>query len=132
MTCRIILPSLVLLCSLLSLSVDQLSPAVQFVDIAEKTGLDFRLVSGSLEKKYLPETFSGGVAWIDYNRDGWPDLYLVNGGQWDDLSTGKRSVSNALYKNNRNGTFTNVTREAGLQGKSWGMGVTVADYNNDG
>jgi enediyne biosynthesis protein E4 len=132
MTHRIILPSLVVLCSLLPLPADQPSPAIQFLDIAEKAGLDFRHVSGSPEKKYLPETFSGGVAWIDYNRDGWPDLYFVNGGRWDELLTGKRSVSNALYRNNRNGTFTNVTRDAGLQGKSWGMGATVADYNNDG
>jgi hypothetical protein len=116
----------------LVLPADHRSPEIQFLDIAEKAGLDFRHISGSPEKKYLPETFSGGVAWIDYNRDGWPDLYLVNGGRWEDLSTGKRSVSNALYRNNRNGTFTNVTRQAGVEGKSWGMGATVGDYNNDG
>jgi enediyne biosynthesis protein E4 len=114
-----------------SLSANNHRSAIQFLDVAEKAGLDFRQVSGSPEKKYIPETMGGGVAWIDYNRDGWPDLYLVNGGHWEDLSTGRRSVSNALYRNNRDGTFTNVTREAGLEGKRWGMGATVGDYNND-
>jgi hypothetical protein len=105
---------------------------VQFVDIAEQAGLDFRHVSGGPDKKYLLEVMSGGVAWIDYNQDGWPDLYLVNGARWDDLTTGTRSVSNALYRSNRDGTFTNVTRQSGVEGRHWGMGVAVGDYNNDG
>ena len=132
MTCRASLLSLLVLSATLVLPANHRSPEVQFLDVAEKAGLDFRHISGSPEKKYLPETFSGGVAWIDYNRDGWPDLYLVNAGPWEDLLTGKRSVSNALYRNNRNGTFTNVTRQAGVEGKHWGMGATVGDYNNDG
>src|SRR5688572_30554957 len=107
-------------------------PGIRFLDIAIQAKLDFKHVSGSLEKKYLPETFSGGVAWIDYNLDGWPDLYLVNGSKWEDLLAGKRTVSNALYKNNRDGTFTNVTQQAGVAGSYWGMGATVADYDNDG
>ena len=62
---------------------------IHFSDIAVQAKLDFKHVSGSLEKKYLPETFSGGVAWIDYNLDGWPDLYLVNGSRWEDLLAGR-------------------------------------------
>ncbi len=107
-------------------------PGIQFRDVAVQAKLDFLHLSGSKEKKYLPETFSGGVAWIDYNQDGWPDLYLVNGGRWEELDSGKRTVSNALYKNNKDGTFTNVTHAAGVAGKHWGMGVTVGDYDNDG
>jgi hypothetical protein len=105
---------------------------IRFLDIAVSAKLDFHHVSGSPEKKYLPETFSGGVAWIDYNQDGWPDLYLVNGGRWEELLMGKRTVSNALFRNNRDGTFKNVTQSAGVAGKHWGMGVTVGDYDNDG
>jgi len=109
------------------------SPAgIRYTDIAVQAKLAFQHVSGSLDKKYLPETFSGGVAWIDYNQDGWPDLYLVNGSKWEDLLTGKRTVSNALFRNNRDGTFVNVTQQAGVAGNHWGMGATVADYDNDG
>ncbi len=71
---------------------------IRFSDIAVQAKLDFKHLSGSLEKKYLPETFSGGVAWIDYNQDGWPDLYLVNGSRWEELLAGKRTVSNALFQ----------------------------------
>jgi hypothetical protein len=105
---------------------------VHFLDVALRAKLDFQHVSGSAEKTYLPETFGGGVAWIDYNRDEWPDLYLVNGGRWHELLEGKRSVSNALYQNNRDGTFVNVTQPSGVGGRYWGMGATVGDYNNDG
>ena len=103
-----------------------------FVDVAERAGLDFQHVSGSAEKTYILEGMSGGVAWIDYDRDGWPDLYLVNGGHWEELLEGKRSVSNALYRNNGDGTFTNVTGKARVGNSQWGMGVAAADYNNDG
>jgi enediyne biosynthesis protein E4 len=105
---------------------------IRFLDIAPQSKLNFKHVSGSAQKEYLPETFSGGVAWIDYNRDGWPDLYLVNGGHWADLLQGKRTVSNALFRNNRDRTFTDVTGQAGVAGSHWGMGATVGDYNNDG
>ncbi|MDA2933426.1 CRTAC1 family protein [Acidobacteria bacterium AH-259-D05] len=109
-----------------------LSLTVHFVDIAQEAGLHFRHVSGSPEKNYILETIGGGVAWIDYNRDGWPDLFLVNGGRWEDLLKGEQGVSSALYRNNRDGTFTDVTKSAGLRSKYWGMGVAVGDYNNDG
>ncbi len=106
--------------------------AMTFVDVAEQAGIDFQHYSGSAEKTYMLESMSGGVAWIDYDRDGWQDLYLVNGGHWDELLQGKRSISNALYRNNGDGTFTDVTRKAGVGGKRWGMGVAAADYDNDG
>src|SRR3954451_13012244 len=75
-------------------------PGIQFTEIAEKAGIDFQHVSGSPEKKYILESMSGGVACIDYDRDGWLDLYLVNGGDWEGLLQDKRRVSNALYRNN--------------------------------
>ncbi len=106
--------------------------AARFTDVAAKAGIDFQHVSGSADKKYILESMSGGVAWIDYDSDGWPDLYLVNGGRWDELVAGKRTVSNALFRNNRDGTFTNVTQAAGVGGTQWGMGVAVGDYDNDG
>ena len=104
---------------------------IRFVDVAKTAGLNFLHVSGRPEKKTLLESVSGGVAWIDYNLDGWPDLYLVNAGRWEDLTTGKRSVSNALYRNNQNGTFTDVSKQAGVENSNWGLGVAVGDYDND-
>ena len=106
--------------------------AMTFVDVAKQAGLDFQHFSGSAEKTYILEGMSGGVAWIDYDRDGWQDLYLVNGGHWEELLQGKRSVSNALYRNNGDGTFTDVTDQAGVGGDRWGMGVAASDYDNDG
>src|SRR5262245_21496179 len=123
---------ILLLTNLASAPSNNRQPSVRFADVAERAGLTFRSTSGSPQKKYLLEVMSGGVAWIDYNRDGRPDLYFVNGGRWDDLLSGKRSVSNALYRNDGNGTFTDVTRKARVGGASWGMGVAVGDYDNDG
>ena len=115
---------------------DRISPikslsSIFFKDIAKKAGLNFQHFSGSPEKQYILESMSGGVAWIDFNRDGFIDLYLVNGGHWNELLEGKRSVSNALFQNNGDGTFTNVTQKAGLSSRYWGMGVAAGDYNND-
>ncbi len=108
------------------------SPSLVFEDVAAEAGLDFQHFSGSPEKQYILESMSGGVAWIDFDRDGWMDLYLVNGGHWEELVQGKRTVSNALYRNNGDGTFTNVTRKAGVGNSHWGMGVAAGDYDNDG
>ena len=107
-------------------------PSLVFEDVAADAGLDFQHFSGSPEKQYILESMSGGVAWIDFDRDGWMDLYLVNGGHWEELVQGKRTVSNALYRNNGDGTFTNVTRKAGVGNRHWGMGVAAGDYDNDG
>jgi len=105
---------------------------VHFVDVAEQAGLSFQHISGSAEKNYILETIGSGVAWIDYDRDGWPDLFAVNGGTWEELVRGVPSTGNALFRNNRDGTFRDVTRAAGVAGSQWGMGATVADYDNDG
>ena len=108
------------------------SPSLVFEDVAAEAGLDFQHYSGSPEKQYILESMSGGVAWIDFDRDGWMDLYLVNGGRWEELVQGKRTVSNALYRNNGDGTFTDVTDKAGVGNRHWGMGVAAGDYDNDG
>ncbi len=108
------------------------SPSLVFEDVAAEAGLDFQHFSGSPEKQYILESMSGGVAWIDFDRDGWMDLYLVNGGHWEELVQGKRTVSNALYRNNGDGTFTEVTGKAGVGNRHWGMGVAAGDYDNDG
>ncbi len=105
---------------------------VRFVDVARQAGLDFQHVSGNPEKPYSLETIGGGVAWIDYDKDGWPDLYLVNGGRWDELQENRSTAANALFRNNRDGTFTEVTRQARVGDRSWGMGAVAADFDNDG
>jgi hypothetical protein len=83
------------------------------------------------DQRQLPETMGPGVAFFDYDNDGWMDVYLVNSGV-SDFYTPKTPIRNALYKNNRDGTFTDVTREAGVPGGSFGMGVAAGDYDNDG
>ena len=108
------------------------SPSLVFEDVAAEAGLNFQHFSGSPEKQYILESMSGGVAWIDFDRDGWMDLYLVNGGRWEELVQGKRTVSNALYRNNGDGNFANVTEKAGVGNRHWGMGVAAGDYDNDG
>jgi len=108
------------------------SPSLVFEDVAAEAGLNFQHFSGSPEKQYILESMSGGVAWIDFDRDGWMDLYLVNGGRWEELVQGKRTVANALYRNNGDGTFANVTEKAGVGNRHWGMGVAAGDYDNDG
>jgi enediyne biosynthesis protein E4 len=83
------------------------------------------------EEHYLPETLGPGVAFLDYDNDGWMDIYLVNSGSCD-FWTPPKPIRNALYKNNRDGTFTDVTEKAGVSGGTFGMGVAVGDYDNDG
>jgi enediyne biosynthesis protein E4 len=107
-------------------------PAVNFVDIAEKAGLTFTNVFGGLTtKKYIIETTGTGVAIFDYDNDGWPDIFFVNGTTLEGFPAGK-GPSNHLYRNNHDGTFTDVTAQAGLMGTGWGQGVCVGDYDNDG
>src|SRR5438874_13588912 len=81
--------------------------------------------------KYLPESTGPGCAFLDYDNDGWMDIYLVNSGPCDFWKP-SRPVRNALYRNNRDGTFTDVTAKAGVAGGAFGMGVAAGDYNNDG
>lgn len=104
----------------------------QFIEVSEKSGIRFQLTSGGLEKRYIIEAKGGGgVAWIDYNSDGFPDLFLVNGSTFE-LSRRSASPPSRLYRNNGDGTFTDVTNGSGLDHTGWGMGVCVGDYDNDG
>ena len=105
---------------------------VSFVDVAAKAGINFVNVSGSDKaKRYLLETTGSGVAWIDYDRDGYPDLFLVNGTTVEGFPPGE-APTNRLFHNNRDGTFTDVTAKAGLLHSGWGQGVCAGDYDNDG
>ncbi|RKU06872.1 CRTAC1 family protein [Candidatus Poribacteria bacterium] len=104
---------------------------VEFTDITRAAGIDFIHNSGAFGQKYLPETMGAGCAFIDYNTDGWQDIVLVNGKDWEGKPTGKRQTM-ALYRNNQDGTFTDVTKAAGLAIPLYGMGIAVADYDNDG
>ena len=112
----------------------QRAPAIpQFEDIAARAGLaDFTLTSGSPQKNFILETTSGGVALFDFDHDGWLDVFLVNGSTIEGELKHTNAVSDKLYRNNRDGTFTDVTQRAGLSENRWGMGVAVADVNNDG
>jgi hypothetical protein len=102
----------------------------QLVDITASTGIHFQHLS-SPEAKYIPESMSGGVAIIDYDHDGWPDIYLTNAQSVDMALHGVKARS-ALFHNNRDGTFTDVTETAGVGFPCWAMGAVVGDYNNDG
>jgi enediyne biosynthesis protein E4 len=105
-------------------------PLPQLVDITNSTGIKFEHLS-SPEQKYIVESMSGGVALIDYDRDGWPDIYFTNAQSVDMALSGKKARS-ALYHNNHDGTFTDVTDRAGVGDPCWAMGAAVGDYNNDG
>ncbi|MHB1839822.1 MAG: FG-GAP repeat domain-containing protein, partial [Acidobacteriaceae bacterium] len=102
----------------------------QLVDITSSTGIKFSHLS-SPDAKYVVESMSGGVALIDYNRDGWPDIYFTNAPSVDMALAGKKARS-ALYRNNHDGTFTDVSDQAGVATPCWAMGASVGDYNNDG
>jgi len=103
---------------------------VTFRDITQKAGIHFVHNNGAFGKKFLPETLGSGVAFLDYDNDGWPDIFLVNGMDWPGHSV-KHSTPK-LYHNNHDGTFTDVTHKAGLDVEMYGMGVAVGDYDNDG
>jgi enediyne biosynthesis protein E4 len=103
---------------------------LHFTDITERAGITFKHVS-SPEKKYIVESMSGGLALIDYDNDGYPDIYFVNS-LTVDLVKSKAKTKSFLYHNNGDGTFTDVTDKAGVGDIGWGMGAAVGDYNNDG
>jgi hypothetical protein len=109
-------------------------PVANFVDVAEKARLTMKNVFGGIDtKKYIIETTGTGVAIFDYDNDGWPDLFFVNGTTLEDMKAGKSGPTNHLYHNNHDGTFTDVTEKAGLaDATGWGQGVCVGDYDNDG
>ena len=104
-------------------------PGVIFRDATAEVGLHFTHNSGRAGKKWLPETMGSGVVFFDADGDGWPDLLLLNSKDW--TPRGRKSLS-ALYKNNRNGTFTDVTAGSGLDVESYALGGAAADYDNDG
>src|SRR6202165_4374509 len=95
------------------------------------SGITWTHANGRSPDYYLPETTGAGCAFLDYDNDGWMDIYLVNSGACD-FFTPATPLRNALYRNNRDGTFTDVTVEAGVPGAGYGMGVAVGDYNGDG
>jgi hypothetical protein len=106
------------------------SGPITFVDVTEQAGIHFKHNSGAFGAKYLPETMGSGVCIIDYDNDGWPDIFFVNSMDWPGHIRGKSYP--ALYHNNRDGTFTDVTRQAGLDVEMYGMGCAVGDFDNDG
>ena len=110
----------------------QTLPIANFTDVAEKAGLTMSTVfGGKATKKYIIETTGTGAAIFDYDNDGWPDIFLVNGTTLEGFPAGA-APTNHLYRNNHDGTFTDVTAKAGLTATGWGQGVCVGDYDNDG
>jgi hypothetical protein len=102
---------------------------VRFTDVTQSAGINFTHNSGRAGKKWLPETMGAGCAFFDADGDGWLDVLLINGKDW--TPRGRRTTA-ALYRNNRNGTFTDITKGSGLDIEIYGMGVAIADYDNDG
>ncbi len=116
--------------ALIALSGAPSETRVQFVDVASQAGLTFKHENGASAEKFMPETFGAGVAWIDYDNDGWIDLFFSNGA---DLARGKTSPGSVLLRNLGNGKFADVTAKAGVAGNGrFGTGVAVGDYDNDG
>ncbi len=110
------------------------SPATRvFRDVAAMAGLRDVIISGGTPKRFVLEVNGSGACWLDYDQDGYLDLYLVNGSTLDQLQ-GKVAAkqTNHLYRNLRNGTFADVTAKAGVSGRGWGFGCVAADYDNDG
>ncbi len=98
---------------------------------ASSSGITWVHTAGKSADKHLPETSGAGCAFLDFDNDGWMDIYLVNSGK-SDFYHPPKPLRNALYRNNRDGTFTDVTERAGVSGGGYGMGVAVGDYNGDG
>lgn len=106
---------------------------VQFVNVAREAGLNAKTIFGAEHKnKFLLETTGCGCAFIDYDNDGWLDIFLVNGTRFDTKWPAGEAPVSRLYKNNRDGTFTDVTIKAGVARTGWGQGVCAGDYDNDG
>ena len=114
------------------LAANPLAGPIRFELAPATCGLDFVLHNGAQGRKYQVETLPGGLGVIDFDGDGWPDLFCANGAALPSLTKTGKEYWNRLYRNNRDGTFSNVTENAGLAGQGYGMGVAVGDYNNDG
>ena len=106
------------------------APGFRLVDVTASAGIQFQHNNGAYGGKLLPETLGSGCAFLDYDADGWQDILLVNGMDWPGHQRERGALK--LYRNNRNGTFSDMTRSAGLDVQMYGMGVAVGDYNNDG
>jgi enediyne biosynthesis protein E4 len=105
-------------------------PSFRLVDVTSQAGIHFQHNSGAYGGKLLPETLGSGCAFLDYDADGWQDILFVNAMDWPGHKRQRSTLH--LYRNNRNGTFADVTKSAGLDIEMYGMGVAVGDYNNDG
>ncbi len=103
---------------------------VVFTDVAAAAGLKFTHERGATPEHQLPETMGSGLAWLDYDNDGWMDLYVVQSGLFP--PRGEPGSNDRLYRNRGNGTFEDVTEKAGIHGRAYGMGAIAADYDNDG
>ena len=106
------------------------SGPIEFTDVTAQAGIHFKHNSGAFGKKYLPETLGNGCAFLDFDNDGWQDILIVNSTAWPERKKPRSFL--ALYHNNQDGTFTDVTRQAGLAVEMYGIGVAAADYDNDG
>ena len=125
-----ILGALVLVAGATAALVRSADAPIVFTDATAAAGIRFKHNNGAFGKKYLPETIGAGAAWLDFDGDGWPDILLANSKNWPGRP-GPPSRP-ALYRNNHDGTFTDVTRGSGLEVDMYGMGVAAADYDNDG
>ena len=112
------------------LTLGAVASGVSFVDVTSRAGIKFTHTSGAFGKKLLPETLGSGCVFFDADGDGWQDLFLINSASWPGHKTG-RSLS-ALYRNNHDGTFTDITRGSGLDVEMYGLGGAAADFDNDG
>jgi hypothetical protein len=119
-----------LLRALGALSGSAAAPGFRLVDVTASAGIQFQPNSGAFGGKFLPETLGSGCAFLDYDRDSWQDILLVNGMDWPGHK--QRRSTLRLYHNNGNGTFADVTSRAGLDVEMYGMGVAIGDYDNDG
>ena len=110
----------------------QSAPKIVFENIIERSGITYEMHNSATPQRHQVETMLAGVAVFDYNNDGLLDIYFVNGAKLPEMDKSDPAYHNRLYRNNGDGTFTDVTEKAGLQGAGYGMGVAVGDYDNDG
>src|SRR3984893_8986767 len=129
---KLLLALLLLVLNLRLLTSAQTAKNVTFVEVpAQKSGITWIHNNAHSNDRYLPETVGAGCAFFDYDNDGWMDIYLVNSGP-SDFYTPRTPLKNALYHNNHDGTFTDVTDKAGVACGTFGMGVAAGDYDGDG